>query len=82
MGYRTDTRGITSFEPDDGDNHFYIRSSGYNSIQDIIERATEKWGEIDFSSLIIGAEHIHTDCIGYDLCDLSDYTDFLRIERK
>lgn len=73
---------IRTFWPDDTDEEFFIEASARMS--DIMERAREKWGDkVDgdspFENVGIEAEYIHTDCLGYDRYDSSDYTKFLRI---
>lgn len=79
MGYSTRLgTTITDFWPDETNNRFYIVEGINDSLQDIIDRVKEKWGDsIDLSNITIGAEHIHTHCLGYDCYDPSDYTDFV-----
>jgi len=84
MGYTTCKRWggeIQSFWPDDGDDHFYITSHSQPSLAAILIMAQERWPGIDPNDILIEAEHIHTDCIGYDLYDPGDYTNFIRIGR-
>lgn len=81
MGYSTDHRGIRSFVPDDDENTLHIQQS--SNLGDLIERIKEHFGQDskleDFS---ITADYIHTDCLGYDLFDRSDWTNYLIIERN
>lgn len=78
MGYSTRSCGnIRTFWPDDTENSFYIESSA--SIQDILDRARRTWPQADLNNIRIEAQHIHTDCLGYDQYDSSDYTNFLCI---
>lgn len=82
MGEYRAPNGTRSFEPDDTDNEFYLNSN-YTSVNlgYILEVAREKWGEdIDITDLQIESEYIHTDCLGHDQYDSSDYTRYLRIE--
>lgn len=80
MGYTTRKHrgGETQhFWPDDTATEFYIE--GGASLEEINEQILQKWGPIPLSQLRISAEFIHTDCLGYDLMDWGDYTNFLRI---
>ena len=79
MGHtiRPGTR-IRDYWPDDTETCFHLVSSCSNSLQDIIDRAKDKWGEdIDLDNISITSEKIHTHCLGYDQYDPSDYTDFI-----
>lgn len=78
MGYTT--RGeITDFWPDDTESKIYILE-GTDSLATLIDRAKDKWPNASLDKISIGAEKIHTNCIGYDLYDSSDYTMFLTME--
>lgn len=81
MAYGTRDGGgghfIKTFWPDDTDTLFYV--SDKESLEAIIEKVQVKWPGIDMSSITISAEHIQTDCLGYDRYDSMDYTDFLKI---
>lgn len=83
MGYSTRKDGhatIKTFEPDDTDEKIYIAGYREPTMQDIFDRAKEKWGEnTKLEDLDISAEHIQTDCLGYDRYDSSDYTDYIVI---
>lgn len=82
MGYSTDSRGIRSFWPDDDKDTLYIEQGGYCTFDYIRERMQEHFGTcMEMDDYSIRAESIHTDCLGYDLYDSSDYTMFLIIER-
>ena len=74
---------IECFTPDDGPDHFYFATGwmeGQVTLDDILETAKVKWGEdVDLSKIDIQAEHIHTNCIGYDRYDPGDYTNYLKI---
>lgn len=85
MGYGTRNNGqIKTFWPDDTENDLYIASDYTStSLQEIINRAKEKWGEdLLIEDIMIEPERIHTDCITYDLYDAGDYTSFLHITRS
>lgn len=85
MGYGTRQRlsgvSIKTFEPDNDANTLYLKGGSY-SLTGLIKAAKEHFGpDVMFSDLTIDAEHIHTDCIGYDLYDRADYTDYIIIRR-
>lgn len=84
MGYSTRNGGlITDYWPDDDENTIYISEASYPTLDEIISKAREKWGqEVDFTNIVIRGEKIHTSCITYDLYDPSDYTNFVVIEWK
>lgn len=73
---------IQNFWPDDTDDEFYLESSYQHSIEDILELAKNKWGDISISDIMITCQNIHTNCITYDLHDPSDYTEFLIISKR
>ena len=80
MGYDVRTGGIKTFYPDDTDDCFYIRKSA--SLSEIYDKAKKKWGEdITLDDINVEAEYIQTDCIGYDLYDPNDYTNYLHVTR-
>ncbi len=82
MGEVTAPNGIRSFTPDDTDTEFYV-AAHYHVVplSQILESAQAKWGtHITIDNLSIEAEHIHTDCLGYDRYDAGDYTNYLRVE--
>ncbi|MNK10018.1 hypothetical protein D3C87_280290 [compost metagenome] len=84
MGY--DFRGggiggkIKTFWPDDDADTMYV---GYaTTLAEISQKAKEKWGDdVSLEDLEISADHIHTDCIGYDRYDSDDYTNFIVIAK-
>lgn len=82
MGEYTARNGTRSFEPDDTDTEFYIATGGCSvDLGLVLERARDKWGQdIVIEDLRLQAEHIHTDCLGYDRYDPGDYTDYIRVE--
>lgn len=80
MGYSY--RGeIKSFWPDDTDTEFYITNGA--TFADILDRIMKKWGPaVVLDNVTITPEHIHTECLTYDLHDPNDYTDFLKVTLK
>ena len=69
--------GIKTYWPDDTKDSLYIDAGSTNaSGRDILKIAEVKWPGIKMEELEFGAEHIQTDCIGYDLYDRTDYTNF------
>lgn len=82
MGHFTQN-GIDKFWPDDTDDTMHIEAGLELSLLDILDRAVAKWGgDTALNSLIITAEHVHTDCLGYDAHDAGDYTNFIVITRN
>lgn len=81
MGYGTRDGGIRTFWPDDDENTLYLDSTLFLSLQELLEKAQEKWPGISLTEIQISAEKIHTDCLGYDLYDPIDYTDFIVLRR-
>lgn len=85
MGYGT--RGgqlghtIRTFWPDDDENTMYLDATQIWSLSDIHAKIEEKWPGASSENLRISSEKIHTDCLGYDLYDSGDYTDFIVITR-
>lgn len=83
MGYETRPgihgHTIRTFWPDDTDTEFFL--CGTQSLTEIIELVKEKWPGIDLDDINIEPQNIHTDCLGYDLYDSSDYTNFIRISK-
>lgn len=79
MGHWTDSGGIRRFTPEDNDNKLYIE---YNiPMGELLSKITAKWPEVPMELLVISAAHIHTDYLGYDRHDESDYTDYLIVTR-
>lgn len=84
-----------SFEPENTKDKLYIRAN-YSSISltDLLQQIRSHFGlgEEDFNlvsayseildKFSLSAEHIHTDCIGYDQYDSGDWTNFIVIERN
>lgn len=81
MGYGTRNNGqIKTYWPDDDENTLFIPRSETLSV--LLDRIKSHFGEdVDFDSLDIEAQKIHTNCLTYDLYDPSDHTDFLVITK-
>lgn len=82
MGRYTEN-GIDKFSPDDTDTEFYLdvsyRSYGF---LEIIEEINKRWPGVAPSDLSIDAKYIHTNCLGYDSYDPSDYTPYIVVTRN
>jgi hypothetical protein len=82
MGYYKDSRGIQNFTPDDTPDELYIESYGGRHFADILDAMRGHFGyDLDLNDFAIAAEKIHTHCLGFDLYDHGDYTDYLHITR-
>lgn len=87
MGYGIRSGGIRTYWPDDTDTTMYIQTSDSASptLAELLDKIQTKWPECSFENLIetitITSEKIHTDCLGYDLYDPMDYTDFIVITK-
>ena len=81
MAHGTREGGIQTFWPDDTEDTLYIDNGLFeSSLEEIWKKIRAKWPGIKMSELSFGAEHIHTNCLGYDLYDSSDYTNFICIK--
>lgn len=77
MAYTTRLNSeITDFWPDDTATVLYFSDHRRMTLQDMIDKAKEKWPEATFDQIEISAEHIHTHCVYYDRYDSGDYTNF------
>jgi len=87
MGYGIRSGGIggsiRTFWPDDTDTTMYIQTSYcvIPTLADLLQMIYEKWPGASLDNIEIGAEKIHTDCLGYDLYGAGDYTDFIIITK-
>ena len=81
MGYFT-LNGITRYDPDNTPNTLYIQMFGSLDFDSLREKIKEHFGDPNLDNYEISTEYIHTDCIGYDLYDSSDWSIFIIIERK
>jgi hypothetical protein len=82
MGYGTRDGGlggeIRTYWPDDDKNTLHIAAGAWSpmsNLQELLEKAQEKWPGISLDQIQISAHHIHTDCIGYD------HTDFIVLRK-
>lgn len=85
MGFYNNSSNIKCFEPDNDENNLYIPAGSFDatlSMQDILDDIKNHFGDISLDSLTISAEHIHAKCIGYDMYDPWDYTEFLHISKR
>ena len=82
MGYKTRPgTQIQDFWPDDTDTVMYIMSEGMTSLAELQERIDDKWPGSSAENIMISSQKIHTHCLGYDLHDPGDYTDFIIIQK-
>lgn len=66
--------------PTDTKDMLYIE--GTITLQEVLDKVRDKFGNIDLSLITVYTENIHTDCLSYDLYDSSDYTLFTIIQRN
>lgn len=66
-----------TFWPDDTHDTLHLTEA---NLETVLERAAEAWPGILPREIAISSEHIQTKCLGYDLYDPSDYTDFILIK--
>ena len=85
MGYGTRPNrlggDIRTFWPDDTDTEMYIDTSSTPVMADILQKIYEKWPDASLINITMEAREIHTDCLGYDMYDPTDYTNFFIITR-
>lgn len=85
MGYGTRPGNcghtIQTFWPDDTDSEMFIDASSAVVMADLLQKIYEKWEDASLNNITISTESIHTDCLGYDLYDAGDYTNFIIITR-
>jgi len=86
MGYgtRPGTLGhtIRTFWPDDTDTEIYLDSSTRPTLVEIQQKISEKWPDAWAANITFESQEINTDCLGYDLYDPSDWTNFIIIRRS
>ena len=51
--------------------------AGGCSLEELLEATQAKWPGVDPARIEIEPEYIHTHCLGYDLYDSGDYTNFI-----
>jgi hypothetical protein len=82
MGHTYRNNGqITDFEPDNDENALYLYGDNID-LEYLMESIKEYFGDNDLSKYSISAEHIHTSCLGYDLYDSSDYSNYIVIHKN
>ena len=64
-----------TYSPQDDANTMYLPYS--TNMQTLLELVQAKWPTADLDEVQICTQHIQTSCIGYDLYDSSDYTDYI-----
>lgn len=78
MGHYTDMHGRRCFTPENTDTTLYIPAIDSPTLGDLLERAAAHFGaDASLDRIEISAEHIHTECLGHDCYDPSDWTDFI-----
>lgn len=77
MGYGTRGKEIRTFWPDDTETKLHLNSEEFRSLADLLEKVNQKWPGVPSERIEISSQKIHTDCLGYDLYDSGDYTDFI-----
>lgn len=84
MGYTTRPgTQIRDYWPDNTDTKIYIHcDTAAPTLAEILQEIEEKWPGSSAENIRISAEKIHTHCLGYDLYDPMDYTNFLVIEKE
>ena len=70
---------IKDYWPDNTENKMYFANSYCLTVEQIIFIAQSKWPDTSLDNITIEAERIQTSCLGYDLYDPSDWTDFIVI---
>jgi hypothetical protein len=77
MGEYRATDGTKSFTPDDTPQRLHLNANISPSVAEIVGLAQNHFGEdVDLDCVSIEAKHIQTSCLGHDVYDPSDYTDF------
>ncbi len=69
-----------SYWPENTDDILYFPYE--TNLQSMLDEVKKIWPEVSLNDICIEARHIHTDCIGHDQYDSSDYTDFVVVTRK
>ena len=86
MGYGIRSGGIggsiRTFWPDDTDTTMYIQADILPpTLAELLDQIQDRWPGTSAENITITPEKIHTDCLGYDLYDAGDYTDFILITK-
>jgi len=82
MGYYVQD-GIRNFKPDNTESVFYFPAYGEYTFTELVDAANEHFGlELTIDDYRVGIEYIHTEAVGYDRYDSSDYTNYFVITRR
>ena len=86
MGYGTRTGGwgtgdIRTYWPDDTEITMYIDASTNPTLAELTAKIEEKWPGTSAENIRIDCQEIQTDCLGYDLYDSMDHTNFIIITK-
>lgn len=83
MGYTTRPgTQIQDFWPDDTDTVMHIQCDSMPpTLAELMDKINEKWPGSSMENITIEARKIHTYCLGYDLYDPMDYTNFIIITK-
>ncbi len=69
-----------SYWPENTEDTLYFPYE--TNLQSLLDSIKKVWPEVSLDDVTIEAQHIHTDHIGYDLYDSTDYNDFVVVTRK
>lgn len=81
----TKINGIRYFQPDNTPDVLYLNVTDFSprTLEELQEACVKHFGEeIGSDDLLITAEYIHTQCLGYDRYDPGDYSTFLVITKR
>lgn len=76
MGYETQN-GIKTFTPDNTETELWLPSE--TSMEDLFSAIESHFGDVNTTRLTLSAEHVHTNCLGYDAYDPGDYTNYIKV---
>jgi hypothetical protein len=81
MGEYRDHHNRRCFTPDNTSDILYLRADSGYTIEDLRDYAATHFqhDHLQEEDIQIGAEYIHTECLGYDRYDPDDYTLYLTI---
>lgn len=69
-----------SYWPENTDDTLYFPYE--TNLQSMLDEVKKIWPDVLLEDISIEAKHIHTEHLGYDLYDSTDYTDFVVVTRK
>ncbi|AGS81126.1 hypothetical protein [Caulobacter phage Cr30] len=73
---------IVNHYPENTKQTLYLESGYGTTVEDLLERIREHFGDVNFADLKITSEKIHTRCITYDLYDGADWDDYIIISKE